>query len=83
MMVSGMTTQSQTASRPGLLTPAELAQFLGVGRTTAYRLIGSGQLPVLRIGRLVRVPFEGLQEWTRRRQQVMLAPNRKVNHDVK
>jgi excisionase family DNA binding protein len=34
------------------------ARILGVGRTVAYRLVQSGQwpTPVLRVGRLVRVP---------------------------
>lgn len=63
-----MTTQTLTAE-PMLLTPAEMAAKLGVGRTTAYQLIASGEIPVVRIGRLVRIPVDGLREWTQRRSE--------------
>jgi excisionase family DNA binding protein len=64
-MVSGMTTQERSTDTRILLTPAEMAATLGVGRTTAYQLIASGEIPVVRIGRLVRVPVDGLREWIR------------------
>jgi predicted DNA-binding transcriptional regulator AlpA len=40
------------------------AQVLGIGRTVAYRLVRSGQwpTPVLRVGRLLRVPTAPLLE---------------------
>jgi predicted DNA-binding transcriptional regulator AlpA len=40
------------------------ARILGVGRTVAYRLVRSGQwpTPVLRVGRLLRVPTAPLLE---------------------
>jgi len=33
------------------------------GALTVYELIARGELPVIRIGRLVRVPRPALEEW--------------------
>ena len=38
-----------------LMSPEELAQFLGVGRTYVYRLLSEGKIPCVRIGRLRKV----------------------------
>ena len=46
-----------------LLRAEEVAQVLNIGRSKAYELMASGQLPVMRIGRSVRVPAKGFQEW--------------------
>ncbi|WP_436787912.1 helix-turn-helix domain-containing protein [Yinghuangia sp. YIM S10712] len=43
-----------------LLTVVEAARRLGVGRTTMYALIASGQITSVVIGRLRRVPAEAL-----------------------
>ena len=42
----------------------EAAALLGVGRTTAYRLVHDGQwpTPVLRLGRLIKIPTQPLLE---------------------
>jgi excisionase family DNA binding protein len=45
-----------------LLTITEAASRLGIGRSTAYQLIGSGQLPVVRLGRAARVPAQAISE---------------------
>lgn len=46
-----------------LLTVAETAAALHLGRTTVYELIRTGQLPVLRVGRAIRVPESTLAAW--------------------
>ena len=51
------------APEPVLLRAEEVARMLGVGRSTVYELIVRGQLPVVRIGRLVRVPAAALERW--------------------
>ncbi|MCK9899107.1 transcriptional regulator [Parafrankia colletiae] len=43
-----------------LLTPAEAAELLGVGRTTIYELMNSGDIPSVRIGRARRIPSADL-----------------------
>jgi excisionase family DNA binding protein len=50
-----------------LLTVEEAARRLGIGRSLAWRLVRSGELPSVRLGRLVRVPERNLQVWLDRR----------------
>lgn len=52
-----------------LLRAAEVAETLRVGRATAYELMASGQLPVVRVGRSVRVPRAALEAWVRKQTQ--------------
>jgi excisionase family DNA binding protein len=49
--------------RGELLRAQEVARILGVGRSKAYELMLRGELPVIRIGRLVRAPRHGLDQW--------------------
>jgi len=46
-----------------LLRAEEVANILGLGRSKVYELIMTRQLPVVRIGRLVRVPRPALERW--------------------
>ena len=46
-----------------LLRVEEVARLLGIGRSKTYELIARGELPSLRIGRLVRVPRHALDQW--------------------
>lgn len=46
-----------------LLTVEEVQAVLGIGRWKAYRMIERGELPTLRVGRLVRVPRAALMGW--------------------
>lgn len=46
-----------------LLTVEEAARRLSISRTTAYALIGSGDLASVPVGRLRRVPTEALTEY--------------------
>jgi excisionase family DNA binding protein len=46
-----------------LLRAEEVAKVLGIGRTKVYELMLTGELPVIRIGRLVRVPRAALARW--------------------
>ncbi len=45
------------------LTVEEVSRSLSIGRTKTYQLIHSGQIPVVRVGRIIRVPTTALQEW--------------------
>lgn len=47
---------------PVVLTPAEAMDILGVGKNTMYRLLRSGQLPAVRIGRIWRIPLHAMSD---------------------
>ena len=51
------------AGPPLLLRATEVAALLGLGRSTVFALMASGQLPTVRVGRAVRVPRAGLERW--------------------
>ncbi len=53
--------------RRALLTVPEVAFMLGCGRTLVYELIGSRQLPIVKIGRLTRVPVDAVHDFVRGR----------------
>lgn len=46
-----------------LLRAEEVAKALRIGRTKAYEMMAAGELPVVRLGRCVRVPRRRLAEW--------------------
>ena len=50
-------------SEPILLTVDEVQQLTKLGRTKVYGLIRDGQLPIVRIGRSVRIRREALERW--------------------
>ena len=51
-----------------LLSVREVAELLTVSRNSIYYMIASGDLPIVRLGRLVRVPVEEVQRLVARRQ---------------
>jgi excisionase family DNA binding protein len=51
-----------------LLRIPEVMTMLGLGRTKIYELIGSGDLPVIRVGKAVRIPVTVLEKWVEERQ---------------
>lgn len=46
-----------------LLTAREVQGLLGLGLSKVYDMMARGELPTVRIGRLVRVPRSDLMEW--------------------
>ncbi|WP_063775866.1 helix-turn-helix domain-containing protein [Streptomyces odonnellii] len=63
---------TNTAYDPTLvaLTVEEAARRLGVGRTTMYALLASGEIPSVTIGRLRRIPAEALSDYVAARTQI-------------
>lgn len=54
------------AAGPLLLTVEEAARLLGIGRTTAFALVRSGELESIPLGRLRRIPAECVTEYINR-----------------
>ncbi len=45
------------------LTVAEVAQLMRVSKMTVYRLVHSGELPAVRVGRSFRVHEQAVEEY--------------------
>jgi len=52
-----------TMSDEQLLRPIEVAQLLGIGRSTVYEMLRTGELPSCRFGTSLRVPWGKLKRW--------------------
>ncbi len=50
-----------------LLTIPQVQDELGIGRSSVYEMIKSGQLSTIHIGRSVRIPRAALEEWLEKR----------------
>ncbi len=57
-MQSDLADTNGIGSVPAVLDLPEAARLLGVGRTLAYQLVRDGQwpTPVVRVGRLIKIP---------------------------
>jgi excisionase family DNA binding protein len=58
----------QARQQPGLgqvrfVTVAEVAAIMRVSKMTVYRLVHSGELPAVRVGRSFRVPEKAVHEY--------------------
>jgi excisionase family DNA binding protein len=70
----------QTAGPPApdesfLLDSREVERLLGIGRTKVYELIAREQIPVVRIGRSVRIPRDQLRTWIEQRTAPRISPD--------
>jgi len=52
-----------TVHAPMLLTARDVEAELQLGRTRTYELLRSGEIPVIRVGRVLRVPRDALRRW--------------------
>jgi excisionase family DNA binding protein len=50
-------------AEPWLLNSREVARLLGISRTKTFQMMAAAELPVVRVGRCVRVPRTGLVMW--------------------
>ena len=56
----------KTASDKRALSVAEMAETLGISRTTAYELVNREDFPSMRIGQRIIVPVDALDRWLER-----------------
>ena len=54
-----------SSERLRYLTVAEVAEMMRLSRMTVYRLVHSGELPAVRVGRSFRVPADALDAYLR------------------
>ena len=47
------------------VTVAEVAEIMRVSKMTVYRLVHSGELPAVRVGRSFRVPEQAVHDYLR------------------
>lgn len=52
-----------------LLTIPEAAEALRLGTSSVKQMVRSGELPVVRYGRAVRIPRTGLEQWVASRTE--------------
>ncbi len=57
-----MATETKPQQDPLTYSVPEAGAQLGVGRDAAYQAVRNGEIPVIRIGRLLRVPRIALEK---------------------
>jgi excisionase family DNA binding protein len=60
-----MATNERPLSEVRFLTVAEVATVMRVSKMTVYRLVHSGELPAVRVGRSFRVPEQAVHDYLR------------------
>ncbi|WP_415951332.1 helix-turn-helix domain-containing protein [Streptomyces sp. KLOTTS4A1] len=60
-----MAAEQRPLSEVAFLTVAEVAAVMRVSKMTVYRLVHSGHLPAIRVGRSFRVPENAVHEYLR------------------
>lgn len=46
-----------------LLRVGEAAELAGIGRSSGYELVRSGEWPAIRVGTSIRIPADALRRW--------------------
>ena len=60
-----MASNERPLSEVRFLTVAEVATVMRVSKMTVYRLVHSGELPAVRVGRSFRVPEQAVNDYLR------------------
>ena len=60
-----MSSGERPLSEVRFLTVAEVAAVMRVSKMTVYRLVHSGELPAIRVGRSFRVPEQAFHDYLR------------------
>lgn len=58
--------RTESLPDPKFLTIAEVASVMRVSKMTVYRLVHSGELPAVRVGRSFRVTEDDVNEYLRK-----------------
>lgn len=49
-----------------IMTVENLMDYMNIGRTTAYKLVQSGKIKTIRIGRIYRISKKSVEEYVRK-----------------
>ena len=67
----------------------DMAIYLGIGRSKAYKLVQDGIVPAFRIGRRILIPIKMLDEWivqeafpSTGKQSIEDGGGMSLNHDI-
>ncbi len=55
-----------------LLDSREVSELLGIGRTKVFQMMARAELPVVHLGRCVRVPRQALDDWVKNRTLISI-----------
>jgi excisionase family DNA binding protein len=55
--------QSPQSAAQEFLSIRQLQELLGIGHTKAYSLVASGEIPSVKIGRIIRINRQDLNDW--------------------
>lgn len=44
--------------------------MLGLGKSTGYQFVSTGNLPIVRVGRAIRIPMQKLKAWIETRTEM-------------
>lgn len=59
----------QQATVPRTYRVEEIAEILGIGRSSAYKLVQQGQFKVVRIGSSIRISRSSFDSWLEAQEQ--------------
>jgi excisionase family DNA binding protein len=59
----GKQDQSLQTAAQEWLSIRQLQDLLGIGHTKAYSLVASGEIPSVKIGRIIRINRQDLSDW--------------------
>jgi excisionase family DNA binding protein len=60
--------EAKVEERKEYFSPEEMAEWIGIGRTLAYRLLSSGEIPSYKIGRRRIVGRSDVEAWLEKRK---------------
>jgi excisionase family DNA binding protein len=61
----------------------ELSEYLGIKKSTLYRMIENGDLPHYRIGRLIRFRCNEVDSWIEGHRREIIAPEKRAMEIVR
>ena len=61
---------------PLAVRPKKAFELIGVGRSTGYKLLESGEIKSFRVGRACLVPVQSIEEWMAKELGKQVEPER-------